>query len=69
VRFTIESDNEAAEICGHHHPSQQPNNGNEADGRDEDSENEGDEGISTGSWKYKKQTQALTVSIYSCSSQ
>jgi len=58
VRFTMESDNEAAETCGHHHPSQQPNNENEADGRDKDSENEGDEEISTGSWKYKTNTSS-----------
>ena len=49
-----------------HHRSQQPNNGDEADEEDEGGENEND--ISTGTRKYKKQVQALRVSIHSCSS-
>jgi hypothetical protein len=53
-----------------HHRSQQPNNGDEADGDEADEEDEGDENeneISAGTRKYKKQVQALRVSIHSCS--
>jgi hypothetical protein len=48
-----------------HHRSQQPNNGDEADEEDEGGENENE--ISGGTRKYKKQVQALRVSVHSCS--
>jgi hypothetical protein len=67
-RFATESD-KAAKACRNHRHSQQPNNGDEADEEDEGSENESDEEeISAGGRKYKKKTQVLRVSIYSCSS-
>jgi len=66
-RFAMDNDKEAAETRRHHHRSQLPNNGDEADGGDESSENESDEEISAGSRKYKKQMQALRVSIHSWS--
>ena len=59
--FATESDNETAQVA------QQLNNGNEADEEDKGGENESDEEISAGSQKYKKQIQALRVSIHSCS--
>ena len=66
---SAEGDNEAAETCRHHRRSQQPNSGDEADEEDEGGQNENNEDeISTGSRKYKKQPQALRVSIHSRSS-
>lgn len=60
-RFATESDNEAAESSRHHHHSQQPNNGDEADNEEEGESDE--EEISAGSRKYRKQLQALRVSV------
>ena len=66
---SAEGDNEAAETHRHHHHSQQPNSGDEADEEDKGGQNEHNEDeISAGSWKYKKQAQALRVSIHSRSS-
>jgi hypothetical protein len=59
--FATESDGETAQVA------QQLNDGDEADEEDEGGENESDEEINAGSRKYKKQIQALRVSIHSCS--
>jgi hypothetical protein len=63
-RFATESDNEAAETRRHHHRSQQPNNGDEHEADNEGEDETDEEGISTGSRKYKMQMQALRVSIH-----
>ena len=60
-RKGTDSDSETAEIA------HQLDNGDEADEEDEGGENERDEEINAGSRKYKKQIQALRVSIHSCS--